>query len=240
MWNGVFAPRVTKHRDFQHDSLVEHIRAYGKKVRFIRLVDMTAHDWDVLDYDNVRDVARNRIADMMLRRELIGFLRIEIHVENGKEAYYQPVTRADVEDFEQRDKINFGNYRDADSLSDAAELVEDYRASLSIVPRWMLVAMGVTLRVVARNSNEEVPEEIVEQLEQITRESLFDLSDAALILLLIVLLFVLLGREKFERVINDIPDEVDTEEEFVDWLAESVGDASQGSSQIAAGRGLTP
>jgi hypothetical protein len=91
MWNGIF-------------------KSYSV-IKIIPLSKMSSDDWRILEYEGLRNRAKNRIAETAT--ELVGFVLVHVYEKGiGKPFYYQPATPDTVKDFENTGSIPFLNEPD--------------------------------------------------------------------------------------------------------------------------------
>lgn len=216
-WGGAFSPNLQK--------------SIGT-VSVLPLVDMTADDWNWLDYDNIRTVARNRIAASMVAGRLRGFFDVNL-VEKAKgiakPRYLVPAEEDDINDFASGAKKSddiLRNTKEVDEESDASDKVEQARTLIGFWPRdiyWYLIRVAIAY---AESDTDRT------ELGQLTQDHILSLPQtAAEILLLSVLPWVWAWAE-----IDDIITALEGNEtqDAVSRVVKSL----VGTRQIAAGRGL--
>lgn len=110
MWNGIFVAKSNIN-----------------SVTFVPLVEMTRAQWRILEYENLRDIAKERIAEAVLAGDLQGFFHVNVTVKKAKPNYFWPATGGlidahviggDVVNFEDV----FRNLRDIETTSSADKL----------------------------------------------------------------------------------------------------------------------
>jgi hypothetical protein len=132
-------------------------------IRFVPLLEMTEDDWRTLDFEYIRDVAKNRIAEQIVERDLVGFFQVNI-VEKavGKERYYMPATEQQAEKFAraetiEADDIGFGSIAEVDDLSPIAKTIVDQHSTMSIwPPATALLAVEVIREQISKREAEEL------------------------------------------------------------------------------------
>lgn len=217
MWNGAFSPVINK--------------SIGT-IRFVPLLSMTPRDWQWLDYENIRTVARNRIATMIVRGRLRGFFQVMIVEKAAKNEYFWPAGPEEIQQFAENDTTPFTNEKDVDTIEDAVDRLEGVRFSLSLLPLQVLVQI---VKVLA----EYMEQELQEQLRNFSEEDLNELTKEAQTLLTASVMLWEFSLEEAESLIDDIP-ESDEVDEVRDWINDRVAEVERARRQIAAGRGLTP
>lgn len=103
-WKGAFVP----------------LRKHFMRAQYIRFEDMTAKDWKILDYPNLRPQAKRNIQKQINNCNLDGFFRVEVDqhigkVHGGKSTYYYPSDSSGAgEEFNEEKLLdefdNFDNY----------------------------------------------------------------------------------------------------------------------------------
>lgn len=108
---------------------------------FVSLHAMTPADWRVLEYENLRNRAKNRIAEMIIDGELIGFYRVNIvEKAKAKSRYFQPVSDVTIED----EHGGFENSVDDEALSDDAESLNMILSDAVLIPVASLALLAVS------------------------------------------------------------------------------------------------
>lgn len=224
MWNGAFSPSMRK--------------SIGA-VRFMPLSQMSSRDWDWLEYDNLRETARNRIASTIVSGNLIGFFQVMITEKaKAKNEYLWPATKLMLDEFEAGDLMgpDFFRYEsDVDAENPAVEAVETLRSGATFLTIPMILSI---LRVVAQVSEDEYTKQHAEEVDE---RLLSELDREDIEILLAAIMLWELQLDEAERLLDDAP-ESDEADEVRDWINDRVAEirqARQQSNQIAAGRGLT-
>lgn len=149
IWNGSIAPWVQK--------------SIGT-VRFVPLKAMTTEMWRVLDYENLRETAKNKLAEKA-RDGIIGFFDVNIVEKAGpaKPRYFLPVvTSKEVETWESEGgaPAGFENSEDVEDLTTEAQELDRWvdRISGAILGG---IAAGVVAKHLAENTeaSPQAPEE---------------------------------------------------------------------------------
>lgn len=216
-WNGAFAPSVKK--------------SIGR-VRFVPLAEMTARDWDWLDYDRIRTVAQNRIAAAIMRGQLKGFFQVMITEKAAKNEYFWPATPADIQEFAEGGSAEFFRHApEVDSSSAAVEGLERLRAGITFLPLSVIMLLATA-------ASGLVSEDDRSQVNSLTEERLGEISQADIELLMSAILMWAFSLEEAESLLDDLP-ESDEADEVRDWINDRVAEIEASRRQLAAGRGLT-
>lgn len=109
MWDGTFSP----------------FRKEIGSVEYVPLLDMEEADWNILEYEGLRSVAKNRIASMIVEGTLTGFFRVNIMMKaKQKGSYYWPGTADMAKKFQTERSHDFFKYeKDQELDSDRAAQV---------------------------------------------------------------------------------------------------------------------
>lgn len=218
MWNGAFSPRFTK--------------SVGR-VKFVPLSRMTPRDWEWLDYDNIRTIARNRIATLIVRGQLVGFFQVMITEKAAKNEYFWPATPEEVRQLsEGGDPEFFRHEAEVETETDAVDAVERLRFGIGLIP---LPIMMLILRQIVQYVADEDKSQQVKEVSEKLLESIEE--DARAIILSSIMLWWM-ELEEAERLIDDMP-ESDEVDEIRDWIADQFAAIEVARRQIAAVRGLT-
>lgn len=241
MWNGMFSPSVRK--------------SIGT-VTFVPLSRMSARDWDWLDYDNLREVAANRIATTVVKGKLVGFFRVTLVQKAGpmKNEYLWPADENMLSRYDFPDEgatgparanprtttkePDFFRYEPDEPVVEAAVMrLDSVRRRLSNATPLMRSALATMIARSAQvaGSGVETAEasEIENRVDSLGLEHL-----EGLVFNLATMLYWYAKWTGDEQVIDDALDElssVETSDEAFAWIA----GYEIKSRQIAAGRGLT-
>lgn len=110
-WDGVFSPII---------------KSVVGSIQFIDISNVSIEDWSILDYDNLRPVAKNRIADMIVNGTLTGFFRVNVLTKaKTKPHYYWPADEEMMGKYSNDDHSFFVNEQDVDDTSSAADEVDN-------------------------------------------------------------------------------------------------------------------
>lgn len=172
-WNGAFSPTVQK--------------SIGT-IRFVPLYLMTAHDWRVLEFENLRPKAQNRIAEAAFSGDLKGFFHVNIVQKgNAKDGYYWPATADDIAAFEDAGFTNFGNELDDAMVTvDAAQLLnlQDTLSNRAIIDLFLMeIALGVVFAKASGYAKKVKPENFSQWTD----------IDKALFIALVLLMYYSIG-----------------------------------------------
>lgn len=188
-------------------------------VRFIPLAQMTSENWKVLDYGALRETAINRL-ERKARGKLIGFFEVNILQKAGpaKNRYYVPVTREDLDEWEEGEAPEgFENSADED-LTPAGVAFNNFVSALALA-----IVLGGVAAVVAVLTDDttscsledEDEAQIQELLDLLASGDYFENLDPAYAGLAIAL--YLYGKcpiEFYQRVIDEFIESIDELEEL--------------------------
>ena len=215
MWNGAFG-----------------LRKEIGRIRYVPLSQMTARDWAWLDYDGIRTVARNRIANAAVKGQLKGFFQVMIVEKAAKNEYFWPATPAEIEAFATTGGHNFFRHvKESDEESVAAEALDRLRAGFFGIPLWALLLL---LRILAERMNEED----AEQVQALSEDFLEPVEEDDIRLLVSAIMLWELSLEEAEKIIDDFP-ESDEVDEVRDWINDRLREIEEAHRTIAAGRGIS-
>lgn len=216
MWDGAFSPILRK--------------SVGT-VRYVPLVDMTLRDWEWLDYDNIRTVARNRIASALVRGQLRGFFQVMLTQKAAKLEYFWPATPADIQQFAESGEADFFRHQsEVDNENSAVENVERLRQGIRYLPLATLIEIINGVRSLT-------DEETAEYLDRIDL-GLLESGGTPREILIASLMLWEMSLEESLSILEEVPegDEVD---EVRDWLDDRFAEIEAARRTLAAGRGLT-
>jgi hypothetical protein len=98
---------------FWKDSFVPLVK-HVERVSFVDWIYMTAEDWDILDYPNLRPAARAALEKAIDNCDCSGFYRVEYDMHkshSGKRRYYYPAKDDSYANLEGDEAIKrFGNF----------------------------------------------------------------------------------------------------------------------------------
>ena len=177
MWDGMFAPQMRK--------------SIGS-VRFVPLEQMTPEDLRILEHENLRNKAKNRIADLILSGELVGFFHVNIvEKRRSKPNYYWPVTKKEVEEFQgnARDRIDekevartlFRHEPEDEELTQPAQDIEYLIYSISLLSVVRLAALILKIYESATDEEKQKLSEMQAEDERYTREDVIFLVTVILL-----------------------------------------------------------
>ena len=138
-WNGAFVPRLSK--------------SIGK-VTYIPMWKMTHSDWKVLDWNALRNAAKNDIVRAASEDRIAGFMHVNF-LQKGSQAagYYIPVGAAMLVDLEaQLEKPPLTNSKDDAELTTRAE-----RFDAAVAAAELLLIMASTEKPTTTDDNAEAP-----------------------------------------------------------------------------------
>lgn len=202
MWNGTFA--------FQ--------KSIGS-VKLVPVTSMTARDWRWLDYDNTRNIAQNRIANLIMSGKLKGFFQVMITEKSAKNEYFWPADLELIEEFAVTEEPTFFlNRSEALTLNDAVMQLERLRNGMFNIPIWAVVAIIELIEEIASDENSE-------ELSSIEQDFLEQLEADDMELLLSTLMMWEMSLEEAEKVLDDLPesDEADTIRDWINDKIEELG-----------------
>ena len=167
MWNGAFS--------FQKTIGI---------VRFVPLSEMTPEQWRILEYENLRETAKNRIADMIVAGELLGFFHVHLTEKAkgpAKPDYFWPADKSAVDEFrDNNSKKWFRHEPDTDLENASVEKVDALAADWAMILTVVLPSL-ILREVAVEASEEEIQREIEKSIETGNIDNLTR-PDAALIL----------------------------------------------------------
>lgn len=165
-------------------------------VKVIPLAQMTPDDWRVLEYENLRNVAKNRIAESAT--ELVGFVLVHVFEKGiGKPYYYSPATPSTVEEI-QAGNFQFLNPKDDDELVPKAILLSSGQSALASLVK--TVGAGV---IVKRIIEDVSIAKLVSDLNQLVDSGLEDYNDLDAALAIALELIKYEGFDYLEAFIDD-------------------------------------
>lgn len=140
-------------------------------IRFVPLSQMTEDDWDILDWDMLRNKAKNRIAATIVAGTLKGFYHVNVLMKaRAKPDYYWPAEFGDRGSLDS-DTADFFRYEADDEFeSDDVENVDQMILENSLLPARHLQLLLASLSAWVL-THDEVLDEDAERIE--------DLKDAA-------------------------------------------------------------
>ncbi len=221
VWKGMFSPNIRK--------------SIGT-VTYVPLVDMSPRDWDWLDYNGIRTVARNRIDSCVLQGNLLGFFRVMITEKAAKNEYLWQVTQELLDEFQDNDNASFfGHEAEALTEAQAVARLEELRAGMFMVPLPILTRV---MELVNRLSRDKQKKEQLNKVEEDYLEA-FDRETVQFIVSSVMLWEMSLAEA--EAVLDDLPDydDVDAAKDWVRSMQAQIQRARADSMTLAASRDLT-
>jgi len=190
-------------------------------VIFVPISKMTAHDWRVLDFENLRPVAKNRIAEAAATRDLIGFLHVTaLQKGNKRDGYYSPATQEIRDRAFEGDNSWFTNDPDGPLLSVEAIQLQKSMDSFGLLSTAAGLILAARLLDFLIGSNEfEKAQQVAEAVESGER---LEAQDEALRLVLMSAWTKELDElEQLAADIDEMPDS-DDKDEAEDLVRESI------------------
>lgn len=130
---------------------------------FVSIHDMTPADWRVLEYENLRNRAKNRIAEMIIDGDLIGFYRVNVvEKARAKGQYFQPVSDTTIDE----EHGGFENSEDDEVLSDDAETVNMILSDIVLIPVASIALLLTGPRLFHLYSAGRTKEKVRQQIEE--------------------------------------------------------------------------
>jgi len=251
MWDGAFAPTLRK--------------SIGT-VTFVPLSRMSQRDWEWLDFDNLREVAANRIANMAMSGNLTGFFRVMLIEKKAgpvKKEYLWPADYDMVERYgfaeESTDPSttapvpvgqapNFFTYKpDIDTLDDAVLRLDYLRRRISTLT-WpqrrylirLLIAVSSNIGHQRQEAQDKKKQEILDEIQEliVLLESTAQDADEYISFILTSVALWLATETYINDMVDDLVD-IDDEQGATAWINKWVPLFAPARQQIAAGRGLT-
>lgn len=236
MWDGAFSPRIQK--------------SIGS-VRFLPLADMTAADWAWLDYDNIRTVARNRIAASIAAGKLKGFFDVNITekaITRSKPRYLWPGEQDDIDAFasgEKQPEDFLRNQKEVETDSTPADTIEGLRSEITFWPAETKATvfrsyLRYLLRIIRLADYAEDRKELqdeIDQLNKITNAQISSLQPGDAALLFVAVMAWRFPLSRIAAFVADVG--IEAEEASVETQANAWFDGQVPAQQVAAGRGLT-
>jgi hypothetical protein len=205
-WKGSFSPNMQK--------------SIGT-VTFVPISSMSARDWRWLEFENIRTVAQNRIASLIMSGRLRGFFQVMIAEKAAKNEYFWPASETALAEFATTDNPTFFIHeKETFTESQALEALDSLRAGMVLLPIWTIVAI---LAVLAGISESEDNTTAYQNVDEATLEEMID-DDRQL--LLSTLMMWEMSLEEAEKVLDDLP-ESDEADEVRDWINDQVAALSE-------------
>lgn len=194
MWNGIFSPTFTK--------------SIGS-VRFVPLVEMTSEDWRILEFEDLRPEAKNRIASQVVKGELLGFFHVNVTTKaKAKPDYYWPANRAMLDEFNSSKSSDFFRHEVNGGIEGGTAKRLDSlmtKAFSSLTVRTAMVIVGTLLIKAKKEENKK-------ELEKITEENLAKLNQDDLATFISILMLWENSLEESENLISELPDSDEKDE----------------------------
>jgi hypothetical protein len=192
-------------------------------VEIVPVTEMTKEDWELLDWDNLRNRAKNRIAEKA--ENLAGFAMIRIFDKaKAKSAYLLPLTEEEAARYKETGEVPFGNEADDLDLSERALTLEEQRQAVKeimllkggwvkFVEEVLFVALAILVMEGIISYTEE--EDVKEELRKMIRKGAFTGDAHWDSLALCIELRRLLGEEKASDLIEECENEYYTEDDVL-------------------------
>jgi len=198
-WSGAFSPTFKK---------------TIATATFIPLEDMSEKDWLTLDYFNLRNVARNRISDLVVEGEIVGFFRVDIleKARHTKPRYFWPATQAMYIRFKNNDDGDedapkfFRNKSDVEFINENSEYILDKIGTYSSTLFWPTAKLMALIAIAREENNDEKTDN---KLKEIAKEISTKRNQVSLYnwLLLLIYLLRFFGQDKLETLEDKIVNE---------------------------------
>ena len=148
VWNGAFAP---------YEPTLQ--KSVGSS-RFISVCDMSKKDWQLLDWDNLSNQAKNKITEIARQEPIVGYILFQfVKKGNARDGYFDPVGLGTLPDLtDALAKPAFSNFGSSDeSLTPLSERVNSVvtkvgNAAFGIGVAALFASVAKILDKIAENS----------------------------------------------------------------------------------------
>lgn len=183
-------------------------------VEFVPVEEMSLKDWTILDYFFLRNTAKNRIADLIVAGNLIGFYRVNVlEKASTKPYYYWPATTLLAGEVDEDDPETwdfFGNESEDEFESDSVINIDNLITEINFLTTSELRRLLAMVAVANKESDYDYSDSISDLQEAVEEKRKIRNYEY---LLMAIYIYQVLGIDEFREYIDSITSD-DVEELF--------------------------